>query len=107
MYTFHNAAQLSARLAVTELLVFWDGFNETPRSLKHFKMISFRPPANKNSKRFQRQGVWRKRKEGRELSGGVGEERCKGRALEEVETTFKPSVAQRAGGIIYITPTSD
>ena len=49
----------------------------------------------------------RKRKEGRELSGGGGEERCKGRALEEVETTFKPSVAQRAGGIIYITPTSD
>jgi hypothetical protein len=47
LYTFHNAAQLSARLAVTELLVFWDGFNETPRSIKHFKMISFRPPAEK------------------------------------------------------------
>jgi hypothetical protein len=29
------------------LLVFWDGFNETPRSIKHFKMISFRPPAEK------------------------------------------------------------
>ena len=29
LYTFDNAAQLSARLAVTELLVFCDGFDET------------------------------------------------------------------------------
>jgi hypothetical protein len=29
------------------IVVFWDGFNETPRSIKHFKMISFRPPAEK------------------------------------------------------------
>ena len=47
LYVFHNAAQLSARLAVTELLVFGDGFNQTSCQNALFYFFVFENGYNK------------------------------------------------------------